>query len=165
MRNNWQRFCPNITISCGSDTGLVEILYNYWLVKYRFVVALAENVLNSAKLAQIKAKIAELLNVDSVSITLEIDVTVSTGRRLLEDSTALIATVQADDEATKDYIEGNMNENLANNLEDTAGGDVTMTSVESEEASEITYGDGARMIGVSIVSLVTVFGFVAAMFN
>eukprot|EP01084_Bolivina_argentea_P032415 59978_1 len=81
MQNNWQRFCPNIQLSCAVDSGIVELIYKYFVVKYKFVVSLAKDLIDEDKLEALKKKIAELLNIDEITITIEIDVSVDSPRR------------------------------------------------------------------------------------
>eukprot|EP01083_Nonionella_stella_P111822 328315_1 len=127
------------------------------------ILLLSTNVILKA----LKKKIAELLNIDEVTITIEIDVSVDTTRRLLQDETPIVVNVQADDENTKEFIQTKMEGGLANDLTGTAGADVTMTSVDSTEGSEAKTGtfESGCELNFSIVSLITVFVVVAAMFN
>eukprot|EP01084_Bolivina_argentea_P032414 59977_1 len=67
MQNNWQRFCPNIQLSCAVDSIIVELFY--------------KDLIDDDKLEALKKKIAELLNIDEITITIEIDVSVDSPRR------------------------------------------------------------------------------------
>lgn len=169
MKTNWQRFCPNVEISCAPDTGIAEVLYKYWVVKARFKIALAKANITDAIKAKIKAKIADKLNVDPITITITINAPVTTStRRLLQDSSNVDVTFTAEDENTKKYGESGMDQTLASQLSSELGATVTKDSVDSEEGSDGTTktyqttpggggGDAGNRWNANVASFVAIF--------
>eukprot|EP01084_Bolivina_argentea_P019222 35766_1 len=138
METMWQRFCPTIELSCAAD-GLVELLYKFWLVRFRIKVALARAAITDAILDAIKAKAAEELNVDPADI--EVTVDEETGaRRLLADEVEISITSTVEDEKTSQYLETNMDDALATAIGSVIGVDTTKEEVSTEEGGSVAEG-------------------------
>jgi len=140
LEENWKRWCPGIELSC-SDDGVVEVLYRYYYIRYRFRLAVAAGLVDATTIAAIRARISAKLNVHEDSITIEASSDTSTStRRLLQDESSWTVTITAESESDKNYFLTQIDSTLSSSIASDTGIATTEEGVEEEEGEASTEG-------------------------
>jgi len=169
LETNWQRFCPKVELSCASDTGMVEVIYKYFVVKAKFIVDVAKSLITEEMINKIKDRISIKLNVDPNTITITFNDDPTTRRRLADDQTSITASFQTEDKNTVDYAKSNMDNSLATSIGNDIGHTVTKdgdtTDEEAQDTTTGNYESNGNVWNVNLVTFIAAFVGIAAFFN
>jgi len=167
METLWQRFCPNIEISCAQSNSLQEatskLIYKYFRVHYPILIGLYSSEVTAAVQLQIRETVAEFLNVDVAMIDLNITL-------FAEDiqSASIEISVDVEDYATMEFFVESMDGSLAVQLGVDTGVSVSNEAARSEEIEEeVLYTDGrsaGNQIGLSMYIFVFGLAFLSSFF-